>query len=232
MPVLLKNFHSIRWLIAELFIIILGITIAFQVEEWRSERAERREENEVLQSMLTDFEIAAEQFGRYLSSVDEHYYAIRELRGHLRSNTSRSDEKLTEIVSTLGGGYLWQATDSTWQSVSPSIISDAILRRDLIEFHDGFMPFMLSQSNRYQANQTVFRDVLFDDFEAEFIDMDEPYLKISIVSPIDEIPTHKEFYEKRSNFESSLRNLKNRIPEALERIRGLESRIRQHLQTL
>lgn len=185
---------------------------------------------------MTDFEIAAEQFGRYLEGVDGHYSAIRELRGHLQSNFRRSEEKLLETVSNLGGGYNWQATDSTFQSISPSIISDSTLRRELVEFHDGFMPFMLNLSNRYQESQSIFRDVLYDDFGREMADVNETrgYTPptIRIITPVGDIPSHGEFYEKMDNYEILLRNLKRRIPEALQRIDVLENKIVKHMQTL
>lgn len=236
MALLSTRLTSMRWLSAELVVIVLGISIAFQVEEWRSERAERRQERELLQSILTDFDIASEAFNRYLNRVDDHMNATRALRNHLRRGDERSAEQLTQYVNGLRGGYIWQATDATWQSSTPSLISDEALRRQLISFHDGFMPFMLTQSIVYQQRQTEFWNAIGDDFEREWNEpegdrQDGPY-SVVVSSPLQDIPSNPNFYQRQSDYWLSLWVLKERIPQAIDRIAEIESLIQQHLETL
>lgn len=80
MPMVNVRKQSLRWLFAELLVIVLGISIAFQVEEWRNELSERRTEREVLLSMLDDYEIAKEQFQIYLEIVNRQATATQEYR--------------------------------------------------------------------------------------------------------------------------------------------------------
>ncbi len=44
MPIIKTHNQSFRWLAAELLVVVLGILIAFQIEEFRSERKDRIEE--------------------------------------------------------------------------------------------------------------------------------------------------------------------------------------------
>ncbi|MEP6390329.1 MAG: hypothetical protein ABJ056_10445 [Halioglobus sp.] len=47
---------SLRWLLAELVVIVLGILIAFQVEEWRQERENRVLEAKAFEEVLSDLD--------------------------------------------------------------------------------------------------------------------------------------------------------------------------------
>ena len=64
---------SLRWLFAELLVIVLGILIAIQFEEWRQYRKDRAEEREILLSLNRDIEGFLLEYGRV---VGEHEAAI------------------------------------------------------------------------------------------------------------------------------------------------------------
>lgn len=231
MPILGHKIQSIRWLLAELFVIVLGITIAFQVEEWRSELSERRSEKAVLESILNDFEVATEQFQIYVDTVTELNNAARELRSYFRNKSPRSEEELVYFIEPLLGAYLWQSTDSTWVSTNPANISNEELRRRLIRFNDGFMPYMLNISETLQLVRAEFLNTVFDDFERNW-DIQENFPVISAISPLDKIPTNREFYKKLDNYRLASARLSRRIPEAIQDISEIASMIEMHIATL
>ncbi len=55
MPLIKSNSRSYRWLLSELFVVVLGILVAFQVDEWRSERELQEQENAQLYALHADF---------------------------------------------------------------------------------------------------------------------------------------------------------------------------------
>lgn len=55
MPVIGIENKSLRWLLAELMVVVLGILIAFQVDEWRTERLEGQAEEVALRGILEEF---------------------------------------------------------------------------------------------------------------------------------------------------------------------------------
>ena len=112
---------------------------------------------------------------------------------------------------------------------SPAIISDRELRSRLIRFHDGFMPFMLNASQRLQAAQDAFHDVLLDDFERDF---GMPNWTLVATKPLDEIPTNVEFSKRLDDYIASMNTIRERIPEALEQIGELSTLIEAHIESL
>lgn len=71
--------HSLRWLLAELTVVILGILIAFQVDAWRSERSEAVRERQYLTDMLRDLENDVLSLESAIAQRQERLPAIRRL---------------------------------------------------------------------------------------------------------------------------------------------------------
>jgi hypothetical protein len=222
--------HSIRWLFAELVIVVLGISIAFQVEEFRNGLNEKDAERRMLQSMLDDFSVAEEQFQVYLQRVSEDFSAAINLYDYLKNKPNRSEEELIRLVRPLQFGYRWQATDSTWQSSSPERITNVSLRADLISFHDGRLPFMLNISTELQEARRDLLDALLDDIER--IAQVDDYIIIKVVSDLDSIPSNPEFFETLGNFSIIVEQVENNIAVTLERISAFKEAITVHVSTL
>lgn len=65
---------SLSWLFAELMVIVLGILIAIQVEEWRQYRQDRKHEKDVLASIQRDVDNILSQY----EELERHYKSSME----------------------------------------------------------------------------------------------------------------------------------------------------------
>lgn len=61
--------QSYRWLFAELVVVILGILIAFQVDEWREERSSELEERTILFGLRDEFIVNIETLAQVTSRL-------------------------------------------------------------------------------------------------------------------------------------------------------------------
>lgn len=118
------------------------------------------------------------------------------------------------LLEQAAGGYFWQATDSTFSSTNPAIISDAALRSTLIRFHDGFLPFMLNRSQQLQQAQREYRNTLYDDYE-RYVDFRKQSTEIRAITLLDRIPTNGEFFKQLDDYSVIIFDLLNLIPLAI-----------------
>lgn len=222
--------QSLKWLFAELIVVILGISIAFQVEEYRNELSEREAERRMLRSMQDDFSVAGREFASYQSRATVDFESAVALYDYLKSSDSRTAQDLVNLIRPLQFGYRWQATDSTWQASDPQRITSDELRAELIEFHDGAMPFMLNISTELQSARRELLDVLLDDFER--IRRLDQSLDLRVTSELNQIPSNPEFFEKLGNFSIVSQNVVRRSITFQERISELQEGIAVHVNNL
>ena len=71
--------HSIPWLLAETMVVVLGILIAFQLDEWRATRSEQSSVDESLHSLLLDLNEDAIFLGTAIEGYKLQSTAAREL---------------------------------------------------------------------------------------------------------------------------------------------------------
>ena len=81
-----------RWLFAELVVVVLGILIAFQVDNWNNLRIERSSERTALEQIILDIESDIERNSEALSQWQGQLNGVIRLRSSLSGPEPRSRE--------------------------------------------------------------------------------------------------------------------------------------------
>ena len=168
--------RSLRWLFAEVVVVVLGILIAFQIDEWKTQREERRQEIVSLEAISSDLELGAEELRLYEEAADSAYAQLARVVQALRDGVVPPDAladadpelALTRLTSR-PNDRLWRPTATAFDSLRDTgnlnLISDNGLRSELVDYHDTFEPYFLDI--RLSASEARLRyiDVLETDFE-------------------------------------------------------------------
>jgi len=96
MPIFKVSNQSLRWLFAELVVIVLGILTAFQVNNWNSARIERAAEKTALEQLLVDIRSDNVKNARALRTWERQLAGVYQLREQLAGGEPRSREKISE----------------------------------------------------------------------------------------------------------------------------------------
>ncbi len=146
MPFFSAPNQSIRWLLAELTVVVFGILIAFQVDSWREESERRSNESLFLSEMIIDLENDVRSLERGIAQRQERLPAIRKLIVMLSSlQTTLEDEN--EIVGleyqALDGGIAsFQPNTVTFDKVQQSgelaIVRDGQLYQEIVEYYSYY----------------------------------------------------------------------------------------------
>ena len=131
----------VRWLAAETLVVVLGILIAFQVDKWRSDLADRSLEARYLEELLADLEDDDGQLERAIGQRQEQIPVLRELIVRLEApDTTQADapELLALQRAYLGGMTLFDPVRTTVDTLVGSgglaLVEDRSLARKIVEY--------------------------------------------------------------------------------------------------
>lgn len=227
--------QSIRWLFAELVVVVLGILIAFQVEEWRTTLSDRQQEIALLEGMLVDFEFNRGLLATYEQSLNCQLEGSEQYLEYLETASVRSEAAMREFLFKCFE-YYWSPTSPTysgWRDLGrPDLIGNAELRGSLNSFYEGLIPFMVTSTERLQRFRDEYTAAFNQDWDVRHkgTHMESMQTTRSVILPLDAIPRAPEFYSAVANWQSWAINLNTRVGTALDAIAEMENQISVRLE--
>ncbi len=229
--------QSIRWLLAELIAVVLGILIAFQVEEWRTSLSDRQQEIALLEGMLVDFEFNRGLLGNYEQSLTCQLEGTEQYVSYLETATVRAELEMRDMLFKCFE-YYWSPTSPTysgWRDLGrPDLIGSDELRSSLNSFYEGLIPFMVTSTERLQRFRDDYISAFNQDWEVRHRGTDRSSMQTTrtVIQPLEAIPRAPEFYSAAASWQSWAINLNSNITTALDAISEMEAQIRDRLKMI
>lgn len=122
--------------IGEIILVVIGILIALQVNNWNNSRLERKKEQTILLNLRSDFNENIAEYNRiYKSSIDSYKSSLELLeiiKGDSKINPSEIEKLLNSIINDFYSLDLNAASiDEIKSSGSLNILEDAELRKQI-----------------------------------------------------------------------------------------------------
>ena len=140
----LKLRKYIFYAIGEIILVMIGILLAMQVNEWREGVRERKKEVKTLELLIRDLEEDQANIQTFKEKLKVEEDGVIKLIYHIE-NESHSDSILVYLGEGLG---IWnyRPTYPTYEGLRQSngldIISDHKLRDDIINYHDDRIGYL------------------------------------------------------------------------------------------
>lgn len=252
----LKN-QSLRWLLAELLVIVLGILIAFQVEEWRTDLADRRAEEIALNGIISDLSLDAEILSLKDQRLNTRIESINLLITHLNSAKERDSLIIAEHfrATSMGSGatYSTSAYSGLVQEGRLSIIQDANLRSQIQRYYDIRLVILAGMEEgadilRRDFGQVAIddmfygmpgvdnRDILIVDLSRELADYPqsnrEILKEIGLMLPLEDIPRNPQFFSRLIRYGAVSDDVINHVNVARQDNAALQEAIENYLQKI
>lgn len=234
---------SMRWLGAELVVVVLGILIAFQIEAWRDERSLREEERTILNSILQELEQDASNLSNAIAKFQIGITAIDEFTTYLGSADPEHAEIARHWRHTLRvRTYLptSNAFTSAKNNARLFVISDSEISSLLLDYYDVQQPLFTSMyglaSTYWQAIREVSKPDLFGAsgtftspnysvFAVAAKDNAEQVLNIAVRHTLSSSDLHERLASELGDYYSMQRT----IHYQLEVMQALNARLREQL---
>ena len=129
----MKNIHWLNHLI-ELFVVIVGVTIAFSLNNWNDERKARKLEQQYIQSLVHDLETDIEGLTTDIDAINHYLHLQTRLTQTVLANDLKHDSLFQFVISLLI--FLeFTPQDNTYESMKASgnleIIADFELKKQI-----------------------------------------------------------------------------------------------------
>ncbi|MBT8393464.1 MAG: hypothetical protein KJN66_01305 [Bacteroidia bacterium] len=140
-----KTSKYLKYAIGEIVLVVIGILIALQINNWNNNRIERRMEKEILKEILVNLETDLQNINETIERNKiwiEHNYLVVE---HLENKTPLTDS-LKYHYSSLYGYHRFQPIKVAYENLKSegiSIIRNGTLRKNISELYEYQYFFMV-----------------------------------------------------------------------------------------
>jgi hypothetical protein len=176
----------------DLLIVIVGVFIGIQVQQWSNERSERRQERVYLERILSDIKLSIEtnelNIQRLTTYSDEQYFVVNSLRQCSLSDDMKDTfaDGMSDIGKVGPSVFVQSTVDEMLSAGNFSIIRNAKIRDTLnglsrdAKYQDNIFTAIYAQlasaasatNNRviwiYPDHKTPFDPVAWDDMDIDF----------------------------------------------------------------
>jgi len=167
MPIFKTPNQSFRWLFAELTVVVIGILIAFQIEEWRDGLADLNSEQTALRGILND--LLAEQvvLNQQVESARRQYAGVEALENQILNNSGKNAEAIGQAYrdATFGRGF--NPASPTYSGLKDNgllhLIADTNLSSALYNYYEDSQPFLEDQVEGMIDQRILLRDAFATD---------------------------------------------------------------------
>ena len=230
---------SLKWLGAELVVVVLGILIAFQIEEWRSDLAERDRVAEALAAILADLEIGEREYDAWLEAVSA---AKAETGAFLQLLWNSEEITEPDLSSHLPmRNYRmrhWAPTATAFNGARDNgdfaAINDVALQQSLVYYFDVLENFLLERRHMEHKYRGDFIGLLHEEVvivpDASFLTSDNYSSRLQ--SSVSEFRNNKRLNNALVMYHRILGDQVARIQFGKKTLNSLRDRIEQHLSSI
>ncbi|MFO7524385.1 MAG: DUF6090 family protein [Ignavibacteriaceae bacterium] len=159
-----------------LLVVVIGITIAFMLENWRQEQAASKLEQKYFTSFKDDLQYDSSRLDSTITAVQNKIYLLKSVIGEMSSgdiNQARAEEVITDMLSN----HSFVPKQATYESVKNSggmnIISDYEVKEAIVSYY--------SLNYELRLKEQVFFDYL-QEFVLPFVYKNVEFLTGHIVN--------------------------------------------------
>jgi|GEM_PF-1995970 len=200
MPIFNTSNKSFSWLFAELLVVVLGILIAFQVEEWRTNLSDRQQERAVLENILADLRNEKPLLLEYRDAAHSARTAGIELREYLEAASPRDESTLRPLITGARQFFNWNKSSPSYfgwaNSNQPGLISDTALRQQLYLYHEILLAYLVDRTDILNEYRQAYLEVVYLDIEFPMHineSTGEGRIMSRLIPPLDAIPRDPRF---------------------------------------
>lgn len=229
--------RSVRWLLAEIMVVVLGILIAFQLEAWRTDRLDRRAERETIHAILDDLAADSAELVAFRETVEIQGAATRRLGLHFAGRLPLPADSARPLFVRSTRTRIWAPAAPAYWGLRDSgrldLISSDELRRSLVDFHDSWEPYLTELGLDLRAATESYREAMGRDLVGTpAVDDPDGTFYLDFVRPFESMPTHPDFRARLGRLGGLALFVRGRVEEGIANNSELQNALRAHLRAI
>ncbi len=156
-----KTSKYFKYAIGEIILVMIGILLALQVNNWNNRRLETTKEQTILKNLRSDFNANITEFNRIYSATEDSYISSISLLEIIKDDSDINPTEIDSLINSIINGFYSldlnaASIDELKNSGSLSIIKDSELRKKLSDWS-----FIVADS---EDDIEIYYDYLFNFF--------------------------------------------------------------------
>ncbi len=234
---LINRMQSMRWLFAELLVIVLGILMAFQVEEWRQQRLDKQVQALAFAAVLKDLGDIETSVTAAIAELESSTLSAAKLVRLMQSD-SATEEEVLDSISKMGVYLLGESED---QSAYAGLLAEGRfsgigndqLNEKMRTFFTAVKPWIYSLNIRLIGRHDALGEKIHQDIKrvpAE--DFDTSYQSERVLAvPVAQFPSAAGVQSDTLEFIHLCQSMIAHFQRLLTDIESLRTDIRRHLES-
>ena len=143
--------------IGEILLIVIGILIALQIQNWNEKRLDRIEERYLLMDLVDNLNLEAEQLRYAIEKQDEQLEGLNRI-GEYFDSGSVSKETFREDVKFLNGYFIFKPFTSAYETMKSGglEISDREIKRAILNYYQRAAPTLEGEVETHSNFATTY----------------------------------------------------------------------------
>ena len=175
-----KTANYLKYAIGEIVLVVIGILIALQINNWNENRKVRAKEVEILKDFEKGLQFDILQLDSVFLQYDRAKLAINNLLNHLEEDLPYSDSLDYDFFNTtlvFDSGGLTDGAYETLKSAGFDVITNKEIRDLIILVYDELNPWLDKWEQRYinfifDAKRNIFNSRFRDSWNGDYKDRD------------------------------------------------------------
>jgi hypothetical protein len=144
--------------VGEILLVVLGILIALQIDNWNEDRKAKKQEVIILSEIKSNLELDLDRLNRNLKNLEENLHAISVIQEHIKQNLPYHDSLARYFALIIRYGHFPPNTSGyeLLKSKGLEIITNIELRRDISILYERYYVYIRTlEEERYRYNYTT-----------------------------------------------------------------------------
>ncbi len=148
-----KTGKYFKYAIGEIVLVVIGILIALQINNWNQNRIERNKENLILTELIVDLEEQSKLLDVYIEIESSFYQNGKDILSHFATNQTfnNNDNSMYSKLNSLVTRKTFNPVNTTFQELittgNIAIIQDKATKRKVIQYYHELERISLIISN-------------------------------------------------------------------------------------
>jgi hypothetical protein len=141
-----KPFKYMRYAVGEIVLVVIGILIALQINNWNEDRKDAQKGIKILEELAINIEYNIENIEKYIRRAERFNeysdYVIKVLEGAIPYSDSL-DNILNSALLNLDDFHFSDVAYESLKNMGPDYIQDDMLKNEIVKLYDESFPEML-----------------------------------------------------------------------------------------
>ena len=171
-------------------LIVIGILIALQIQNWNEKRLDRIEERYLLEELVDNLNLEAERLEEGLSGISRQLKMVEVIQGYFKDR-SYTQEDLETHMRMIQASFSFEPITSAYESMKATEagFSNRVLKSALVNYYERKQPTLMfnleshSDFNRREVRPMIIKHVAAHKYRERvvFKDIEDPLLKETIL---------------------------------------------------